>query len=213
MGPSQSGKTFRACEIVKFKDIMIEDGAAIKNVVFFYNSWQPLYDQLREKNIVTRWENYMPSNDQFVDLMKPYMKTGGSLCLIDDFESQINRSLETIVKVTSRHYNVVSIILFQSLYPTHRLARQISLNVKFLHIHKNPRENAQIQFLARQLSPSNYKWIVQSYHSATRKAYSSFLIDLTQEQRSFLRYRSRYLPYELPMVVYGPRGASFADAD
>lgn len=192
---------------------MIEDGAAIKNVVFFYNSWQPLYDQLREKNIVTRWENYMPSNDQFVDLMKPYMKTGGSLCLIDDFESQINRSLETIVKVTSRHYNVVSIILFQSLYPTHRLARQISLNVKFLHIHKNPRENAQIQFLARQLSPSNYKWIVQSYHSATRKAYSSFLIDLTQEQRSFLRYRSRYLPYELPMVVYGPRGASFADAD
>ena len=120
--------------------------------------------------------------------------------------SHINKDLDKIVRVTSRHMGCTTFILFQSLFPTHKLARQISLNVKFLHIHKNPRENAQIQYLARQVSPGDSKWIVESYHKATENPFSCFLMDLTQQQKPHLRYRSNYLPHEQPMIVWTSKG-------
>ena len=116
----------------------------------------------------------MLTNEEFIAAVQPFTQRGGSIVVIDDFMSEINKDLDKIVRVTSQHYNTTTFILFQSLFPAHRLARQISMNVKFLHIHKNPRENAQIQYLARQLMPHSYKWIVEAYHEATKEPYSCF---------------------------------------
>ena len=194
VGPSASGKTFRTCQILRLKDHIIQGGEAIKNVVFCYAAWQPIYDELRESGVVTRFVNKKPSSDEFVKLVEPYRDRGGSIVVIDDFMSQIDSDLVDIVTVQSRHYNTSTFILFQSLFPPNKLARQISLNVKYLHIHKNPRENSQIQILARQLSPRNYKWIVEAYHHVTQEPHQCLLIDLTQQREEGLRYRSDYLP-------------------
>lgn len=202
VGPSASGKTFRMSQILRLKNVIIEEGASIKNVVFCYAAWQPEYQKLKEHGFVTKWVDKMPTNDEFISLTQPFMDKGGSICVIDDFMSEINKELDEIVRVTSRHMKTSTFILFQSLFPTHKLARQISLNVKFLHIHKNPRENAQIQYLARQLLPQDPKWIVEAYHEATKQPYSCFLIDLTQERESHLRFRSHYLPSEAPMRLW-----------
>lgn len=202
VGPSASGKTFRLCEILKIKDEIIIGGENIKNVVFFYAVWQPVYAELERRNIVTKWINKMPSNQEFIDNVQEFSKSGGSICVIDDFMSDIGPDLDEIVRVTSRHYNTSTFILFQSLFPPHKLARQISLNTKFLHIHKNPRENSQIQYLSRQIAPKSYKWIVDSYHKITEKPYTCLLIDLTQQCPNHLRYRSNYLPNEFPMLVW-----------
>ena len=150
----------------------------------------------------------MPTNEEFIDLVRDFKDSGGSIVVIDDFMSEIGKDLDEIVRVSSRHHNTTTFILFQSLFPVHRLARQISLNVKFLHLHKNPRENAQIQYLARQLQPQSYKWIVEAYHEATSEPFSCFLIDLTQERESDLRFRSHYLPSEFPMRVWMKRGTT-----
>ena len=115
---------------------------------------------------------------------------------------EIDEDLVDIVTVQSRHYNTSTFILFQSLFPPNRLARQISLNVKYIHIHKNPRENAQIQTLARQLSPRNSNWIVAAYHAVTQQPHQCLLMDLTQQCEENLRYRSHYLPHEFPMRVW-----------
>lgn len=207
IGPSASGKTFRTIEIIQHKNDIIENGSEIKNIIFCYAAWQPIYQSLKDSGLVTVWINKMPTNSEFIELTQEYQNKGGSICVIDDFMSDINKDLDEIVRVTSRHTNTSTFILFQSLFPPHKLARQISLNVKFLHIHKNPRENAQIQFLARQLQPINYKWIVEAFHEATKKPYSCFLIDLTQERESHLRFRSCYLPSEKPMRVWTTRGS------
>ncbi len=207
-GPSASGKTHRVSRILRLKNDLIEDGARIRNVVFCYATWQPEYDRLKRDNVVTRWLNKMPTNSEFKELVTPYVQQGGSIVVIDDFMSEINKDLDEIVRVTSRHHNTNTFILFQSLFPPHKLARQISLNVKFLHIHKNPRENAQIQYLARQLSPHSYKWIVEAFHEATKQPFSCFLVDLTQEREDGLRFRSNYLPEEAPMRVWVERGLS-----
>ena len=210
VGPSGSGKTYRTSQILRLKNYIIQNGECIKNVVFCYATWQHEYQKLQDEGIVTRWFNKMPSNEEFITLTKPYLNNGGSIVVIDDFMSDISRDLDEIVRVSSRHMNTSTFILFQSLFPTHKLARQISLNVKFIHVHKNPRENAQIQYLARQVSPQNSKWIVESYHHATTNPYSSFLIDLTQQCEPHLRFRSNYLPIEFPMKVWLPRKESVA---
>ena len=207
VGPSGSGKTYRVAEMLRLKDYLIENGNQIANIIFCYAADQPIYDQMKKEKLVTKWVNKMPTNKEFISLTNPYKNQGGSICIIDDFMSDISSALDEIVRVTSRHMNTTTFILFQSLFPRHPLARQISLNVKFLHIHKNPRENAQIQYLARQLDPKNFKWIVEAFHECTKKPYSCFLIDLTQEREAHLRFRSNYLPHEFPMRVWQKKGS------
>jgi len=202
VGPSGSGKTFRTAAILRLKNELFHGGKDIQNVVFCYSTWQPVYDGLKEEHIVTKWINKAPSNEEFIQLVKDYKLRGGSIVVIDDFMSDINKDLVEIVTVTSRHMNTSTLILFQSLFPSNPLARQISLNVKYIHVHKNPRENAQIQYLARQLRPTDYKWIVEAYHEATAEPYTCFLIDLLQDTDNKLRFRSNILPKEWPMRVW-----------
>ncbi len=202
VGPSASGKTFRTCEILKYKNSMIVGGELIKNIVFCYSVWQPIYSQMKESGIVTKFINKKPTSEEFTEIVKPFASNGGSIVVIDDFMGQIDQDLVDIVTVHSRHHNTVSFILFQSLFPPNKLARQISLNVKYIHLHKNPRENAQVQILARQLSPKNYKWIVQAYHFVTQTPHSCFLFDLTQNREENLRFRSHYLPRDRPMRAW-----------
>lgn len=202
VGPSGCGKTYRTCDILREKNKIIEEGEKIRNIVLCYAAWQPIYEELQRENVVTKFIKKKPSSADFVQMVKEYKDCGGSIVVIDDFMSQIDQDMVDIVTVQSRHYNTSTFILFQSLFPPNKLARQISLNVKYLHIHKNPRENAQIQTLARQVSPGKSKWIVDAYHEITKEPHQCMLIDLTQNREENLRYRSHYLPRELPMRVW-----------
>lgn len=205
VGPSASGKTYRVANLLRSKSVLIEGGDNIRNVIWCYATWQPIYDDLKMEGVVTKWVNKKPSNKEFVDLVKKEAKCGGSIVVIDDFMSEIDKDMVDIVCVSSRHHNCSTFFLFQSLFPANKLARQISLNVKYIHIHKNPRENEQIRYMARQLRPSSYKWIVDAYHEATSLPHSCFLIDLMQTTPEDLRFRSCYLPGEGPMRVWNEK--------
>jgi hypothetical protein len=208
VGPSASGKTVRTSRFLQLKNDLFQGGENIQNVIFCYEVWQSEYDELKQKNVVSKWINKLPSNDEFIELVKPFKDKGGSIVVLDDFMSGINTDLMQIVCVSSRHYNTSTFLLFQSLFPSNKLARQISLNVKYLHIHKNPRENNQFRYLARQLLPNNDKWLVEAFHDATTKPHSCFLIDLTQQCSDFLRYRSNILPEEFPLKIYVKKGTA-----
>ncbi len=206
-GSSSSGKTFRVASYLRLKNELFIGGREISNVVFCYAAWQPIYDELKKEGVVTKWINKLPSNEEFIELVRNFKDRGGSIVVIDDFMSDISKDTVEIWTVSSRHNHTSTFILLQSLFPPYPLARTLSINSKYFHIQKNPRENSQIQFLARQISPSNYKWIVEAYHAATSKPYSCFIIDLTQQQKEELRYRSNFLPSEFPAKVYIPKGA------
>jgi hypothetical protein len=206
VGPSGAGKTYRVCDILRLKDHLIKGGGDIRNVVFFYAVWQDIYSVLEREGHVTRFIKKNPTSEEFVQVVEEFADKGGSIVVIDDFMTQINENMVDIVTVQSRHHNTNTFILFQSLFPPHKLARQISLQVKYLHLHKNPRENSQVQILARQVSPSDYKWIVEVYHKVTEAPHQCLLIDMTQQCPENLRYRSHYLPREFPMRVWTKRG-------
>lgn len=202
VGPTGSGKTYRTADILRLKDKIIRGGERISNVVFCYATWQPVYSDLERDGVVTKWLKKMPSNEEFMALVEEFKDRGGSIVVFDDHMGGISQDLVEIVTVSARHTNTSVFILFQSLFPSHPLARQISLNAKYFHIHKNPRENAQVQYLARQLRPEDYKWIVRAYHKATEKPFSCFLIDLHQQTEDRLRFRSNFLPQEAPMKAW-----------
>jgi len=216
VGPTESGKTRRVADILRLKDYMIEGGEKIRNVVICFATDQPLYQKLVEEGVVTRLVNKMPTRDEFIEMTAPYKNSGGSIVVIDDFMSDINRDLEKIIICESRHNLVSTFVLFQNLFPWQKHARQISLNVKYIHILKNPRENQQIGCLARQIClGSAWRWVVKAYHDATTGSYSCFLVDLTQKingKKPYLKYRSHYLPPEWPMRVYVEKGSLPAGA-
>ena len=200
--PSGAGKTVLVANLLRVKDEYIIQGNEIKNVVFCYSAWQPLYEELKEEGIVTQWVNKLPTNEEFKELVVNYMDDGGSIVVLDDFLTELNKDIAEIVCVTSRHYNTTTFLLLQNLFPSNPWARQISLNAKYIYVLKNPRENAQISYLARQINPRNYKWIVDAYYEATKMPYGCFLIDMTQETPEILRFRSNVLQQNFPMIVY-----------
>ena len=206
VGPSASGKTFRVAEILRCKNELLVDGSQIQNVVFFYAQWQDIYSQLRDEGVVTKWVNSFPTVEEFQALAKPFVNKGGSICIFDDFESEIGPSLGQIVRVTARHMQTSIFILHQSLFPPQKFARQISLNVRFIHLAKSPRENAQVRFLARQMSPDDWRWICEAFTHVTEQPFRYLLLDLTQECSNLLRVRSHYLPSEAPLKIYVKKG-------
>lgn len=116
--------------------------------------------------------------------------------VIDDFLNEINKSLVEIICVSSRHLKVSCLILNQNLFGSNANLRQISLNVKYIHILKNPRELSQFQYLARQIRPGDYRWLINAFHEATKKPFSCFVIDLTQAMDDSFRFRSNDLSNE-----------------
>lgn len=205
-GSTGSGKTYAVMEILRnIKDLFV-DGERIQNVVYYYASWQDVYDEIREENIVSKWVQRMPTNEEFVEDVQDFKRDGGSVVVIDDFMSEISKELVDIVTVSARHNRASTFILFQSLFPTDRLARQISLNVKYIWVFKNPRENAQFAHLVRQIAPQDYKWMVDVYHKVTQDPYTYILMDLTQATQDHLRVRSNVLPSQAPMKVWMSKG-------
>jgi len=200
VGPPASGKTYRIKRILELKDDIFVNGNNIKNIIFCYSRWQDAYDEL--KGIVSSWIHGLPTNDEFIELTNDYKQSGGSICVMDDFMAEINKELVEIVCVSARHQKTSVFLLFQSLFPTHPLSRQISLNVKYLHIHKNPRENAQFQFLARQILPNDYKWLIDAYQDIVKEPHGCLLIDLTQTRADSLRFRSHIFPEQFPIRCY-----------
>jgi len=206
-GPSGCGKTFRTYEILKHKNVLFKGGSDIKSVIFCYAQWQKIYDKMKEENIVNKFVAKLPTVGEFEDLTKPHKEKGGSIVVFDDFMGQIGPDLDEIVRVTARHSNTTIIILFQSIFPPHKLARNISLNTKFVHVHKQPREAKQVSTFAYQTSSKNAKWMIQSFHKITEDSYTCALFDFTQECPEHLRLRSRYLPSEYPPLSWIAKGS------
>jgi len=85
VGPSACGKTVRVCGILENKNSMIVGGEEIKNVVFCYAVWQDIYQDMKDRGIVTKFVNKMPNVEDFTELTAEFQHKGGSLFVIDDF--------------------------------------------------------------------------------------------------------------------------------
>ena len=206
-GASGSGKTTLAIKILHARRELFTNYDC-QNVVFFYNVWQPLYDDLTQEGIVDKWMNKCPSSEDLRLLADPFKDRGGTICIIDDFLNELNTEIVRLFQVDSHHSGCTIILLTQSIFPNVRCFRDLSLNCKIVTVLKNPRENQQFRNLARQISPANYKYIIDAYAECTKLPHSYICLDLQQQTPDFLRVRSNITPDEFPMRVWMEKSAS-----
>jgi len=65
----------------------------------------------------------------------------------------------------SHHRNISLILITQNLFHQGPSSRDISLNIMYIAVFKNPRDKTQIVHLARQVYPEN----IYSFHKRTFK--------------------------------------------
>jgi len=202
---SGGGKTSYACKLMFDKDRLIKGGEAIKNVVVFYNAYQPMYDEIMMRFPQAKFVNRPPTNEEFVALTRPFAHEGGSLVLIDDWMSNIDQDFVEIASVSTRHYNCFVIMLFQAIFPPSSLARQVSLNAKYYHLFPDPRNAQSVATLARQMVGADYEFILDAFKEVTSEPFKPFTIDLTHTTPQKFRFRSNlFLEEGRPMSCFVP---------
>src|SRR5262249_41285503 len=128
--------------------------------------------------------------------------TDGTLLIIDDLMSEADERVNNIFTKYSHHQGVSVVFLTQNIF--HKKCRTMTLNSHYLVVFKNPRDNTQIHNLARQMYPSNWRYMTESFADATKKPYTYLFVDLRADTEDKMRLRSGIFPGET-QYVYVPK--------
>ncbi len=131
-GPSNSGKTY-------FVKCLMENGLNMilkkfENIVYIYNCWQPLYDELLKLYDIKFVEGIPTSlnDDHLLPVNKAY------LLILDDMMSEAsgNAQVQKVFTQFVHHRNLSSIYIIQNLFAQGKSSRTISLNTNYLILFK-----------------------------------------------------------------------------
>ena len=88
----------------------------------------------------------------------------------------------------SHHKNISVIFITQHVFHKGKVQRDISPNTKYLVLLKNPRNKAQIQYLARQILSEDSLFLRDTFFDAMRLPHSYLFIDLSQDCLDEIRF-------------------------
>lgn len=199
-GPSNSGKTF-------FVKMLLENAKSvfskkIENIVYVYDCWQPMYDDLLKLYDIKFIEGIPQSlND---DHLFPADKT--NFLVLDDVmkDASNNSEVERVFTQYVHHNGLSALYIVQNLFFKGKSSRTISLNTNYLVLFKNPRDNTQINVLARQMYPRNTKFFMECYENATSIPFGYLLIDFKAKTPEQYRLRTDILS-QYPVVYVQKR--------
>ena len=187
VGPSGSGKTF-------FVTNLLLNANSI-----FVNKIEKIYwlmgieegEHGKTQKSLKRIKNITFLNG-FEEGWEKRPKTGDVIVIDDLFaESTKELSFNNLFTKIARHRGVTVICLTQNLFHQGGNHRTRNLNVNYLVIFKNPRDNTVIDFLARQAFPNNKKFLIDAFQDATHnKSFGYLLLDFTQTCPEELRVRA-----------------------
>ena len=199
-GPTQSGKTTFIVNLFKNGTEIFQNTKCMQNVLFYYNQWQSLYDELKDLNV--KFFNHIPTKEDVIAMCDPFKENGGSIMVIDDFMNDISDDIGYMFTVMSHHYNVTIFLLTQNLFPKNKHFRNISINSTYIAIFKNPRDSSQLSLFARQYQPGKSKFLINVYKEATKNPYSYLFFDHHQKTPDSLRIRSNIMRENDPVTVW-----------
>ena len=219
-GPTGCGKTVFVKTFLQYLPEMA--AVSFQRVLFYYAEWQDAYRQLQyafakkeeksnaegktKKNAIEFREGLPRSDDYSHDPLTP------KLVIIDDLMRE-SSSCDVIVDLFtkgSHHKNLSVILITQNLFHQGRGQRDISLNSNYIVVFKNPRDRAQIRYLARQVYPHDPKFLEEAYFDATSYSHGYLLLDLKQSTPDKFRFRTNIFPNDTLHYVYVPRRSFFS---
>jgi len=174
-GPTGSGKTFLIRRILKnFKILFYNFNNPVLNVLWIYGQWQPLYNVKISDNVIVEYIKNVPNETVFE-------KYKNCIIVFDDLLNIFSKTkdLENYFIQKSHHLILVCFFIVQNLF--HKNIRTISLNSHYIILLKNPRDQLQIETLAKQIFSNNSKVLTDNYKEATREPYGYLVIDLTPD--------------------------------
>lgn len=192
-GPSGCGKSFFVVNFLQHMNKI--SNVKFDKVIWFYDEWQPLYKDLTS---IVEFQQGLPNMEQF-DGLKP------NLIIIDDLMRETNGSIVDIFTKGCHHRNLSVFFITQNIFHQGRGQRDISLNAHYIVYFKNPRDAAQIRHLARQISPSNPKFVQEAYQDATSSPHGYLFFDLKQTTPEELRFRSSIFAEDGACYAYVPK--------
>lgn len=113
--------------------------------------------------------------------------------VIDDLFDEANseKGFNNLFTKVARHRSVFVIFITQNLFHQGGQHRTRNLNVHYLVLFKNPRDQTAVDYVARQAFPSDRRFLIDSYHDATDGIpHGYILIDFTQNCPDTLRVRA-----------------------
>ena len=171
-----------------------------ERVIVYYTEWQDIYQDLRrESHLVVEFRKGLPQYDDFQDTSRP------KLVILDDLMHESASSNQSVVQLFTKgsHYRNLSIFfLTQNLFHQGRGQRDISLNANYIVVFKNPRDRAQIRYLARQIFPENPLFLQEAYNDATRTGHDYVGMDLKQSTPEEYRFRTNIFPHDRQQIAY-----------
>lgn len=179
-GPSLSGKSFFACEFLK--NLKNWTGKNFKIFWFLSN----------ESNVPSS----LPTNVQVAYGLPDISKLPKStekrpvLIVIDDLSYECGDLFTSLFTRRSHHENISIIIITQNFFQQTKGWRDCSLNFSQIVLTNNLRDRSQIYHLARQLTPTNPKSLVDVYTQCMQQEFSHFFVDLDQKTHHLLRFKS-----------------------
>lgn len=190
-GPTGCGKTQFTMKLIENRASMIYPVPS--KVIWYYGIHQSLFE--RRRNIDFR--EGLPKLEEFDG-------TSSTLIILDDLMHEVNDDVSRLFTRGSHHRNISVIFLTQNIHHASRHSRTLNLNTHYLILFKNPRDASQIVYLARQMYPSNNRFLVESFRDATAKPYGYLFIDLKPETDESFRVRTGVFPDEIN-YVYVPK--------
>ena len=170
-GPSRSGKTQWTMNLLRAKDDRIEPSP--DKIVYCYMHWQQHYEGLRQFAPDTQFHEGLPHAHFLKELEN-------CVVVLDDLMDVAMKepAIMSIFTEGSHHRNVSVIFLSQNIFHQGKHSRTMSLNVQYMVLFKNARDQSQIQTLARQMFPTDWRSFLNHYKVETSKEYGHVILDL-----------------------------------
>lgn len=198
-GPTGAGKTTICKKLIYHAQEIITPPPS--EIIYCYAIWQPMY------------QNEMKGvrfHEGVLDVSTLPSDGKHRLIILDDLQTEVSgthggnsspSSTDLFIKL-SHHMNLSVIFLVQELFSKMKQHRTLSLNTHYMWILKNPRDSSVIMHLAKQISPYNTQYVIQSYMDATKLPYSYLFIDMKIDTDDRYRLRGDFLSESLPPSIY-----------
>ena len=176
-GPTRSGKTEFVKRLIKSNLV----SPPPERIIWCYGQWQDGYKDLVGVEMI----------EGLPDIQMLKSDKSRKLLVCDDlmqaYDSK-NDDMNTLFCAGSHHWNLGLIHIVQNLfYGKMRTAR---INCSHIVLLKNPSDRLQVMSLARQLYPTNQKYLVESFDDATSLPYGHLVIDMDPRTADDMRLRT-----------------------
>jgi hypothetical protein len=202
VGNSFSGKTHFISKLLENKNKMLNPEP--KKILFSYNTWQNIYENLSQSVQDITFINKIPSKSE----LEEFTADNEPSCLIiDDHMTNLNSApnISEYFTVFCHHRQLSIILVLQNLFYKCKPLRDISLNAQYIILFKNLRSRDQVGVLASQMFPGNKRrYFLQAYNDAVlSRPYGYLLIEINNASDPKFQLRTDIFP-DQHCLVYLP---------